>query len=193
MGTNLSGEYLWVVTKQKDKPSAVSLYLGCRTRYRLYAARWQLKEPKNSPKTKEDTVNGDKALQKNKWYQQVQGSDHTLVPYDRDLNLQVNIDFGKEVTLCMRSDTGKQQSKIYPQNRPQENVIVDNRRGYIGLCVWNPEKSTYRYVLLNYNAAIGFKEVWHSEQYETPVLGQIRANELYLFAHGTGKIQELPL
>lgn len=107
--------------------------------------------------------------------------------------MQVNIDFGKEVTLCMRSDIGKQQSKIYPQNRPQENVIVDNRRGYIGLCVWNPEKSTYRYVLLNYNAAIGFKEVWHSEQYETPVLGQIRANELYLFAHGTGKIQELPL
>ena len=41
VGTNLSGEYLWVVTKQKDKPSAVSLYLGCRTRYRLYAARWQ--------------------------------------------------------------------------------------------------------------------------------------------------------
>lgn len=193
MGTNLSGEYLWVVTKQKDKPSAVSLYLGCRTRYRLYAARWQLKEPKNSPKTKEDIVNGAKALQKNKWYQQVQGSDHTLVPYDRDLNLQVNIDFGKEVTLRMRSDSGKQQSKVYPQNRPQENVIVDNRRGYIGLCVWNPEKSTYRYVLLNYNAAIGFKEVWHSEQYETPVLGQIRANELYLFAHGTGKIQELPL
>ena len=48
-------------------------------------------------------------------------------------------------------------------------------------------------ILLNYNAAIGVKEVWHSEQYETPVLGQIRANELYLFAHGTGKIQELPL
>ena len=62
VGTNLSGEYLWVVTKQKDKPSAVSLYLGCRTRYRLYAARWQLKEPKNSPKTKEDTVNGDKKV-----------------------------------------------------------------------------------------------------------------------------------
>ena len=53
-----------LVTKQKDKPSAVSLYLGCRTRYRLYAARWQLKDPKNSPKTKEDIVNGAKALQK---------------------------------------------------------------------------------------------------------------------------------
>lgn len=193
MGTNLSGEYLWVVTKQKVKPSAVSLSLGHRTRYRLYAARWQLKEPKNPPKTKEDTVNGDEALQKNKWYQQVHGSDHTLVPYDRDLNLQVNMDFGKEVTLCMQSDSEKQPSTVYPQNRPQENVIVDNRRGFIGLCVWNQEKSTYQYVLLNYNVASGFKEVWRSEQYETPVLGQIRANELYLFVQGTGKMQELPL
>ena len=46
---------------------------------------------------------------------------------------------------------------------------------------------------MNYNAAIGFKEVWHSEQYETPVLGQIKANELYLFAHGTGNTRTATL